>query len=85
MRRTGGFAGQVRERTLRLTELPDDDAAHWRSLLAGDRLARLADAPTHPDAYCYGVRCEAAQLDVTIPEPALEPEVRDLFDRTLTR
>jgi hypothetical protein len=85
VRRTGGFGGLVRERTLRLSELPDDDAAHWRSLLSGDRLARLADAPTHPDAFCYGVRCEAAQLDVTIPEPALEPEVRDLFDRTLTR
>jgi hypothetical protein len=84
VRRTGGFGGLVRERTLRLAELPDDDASHWRDLLAGDKLARLADAPTHPDAFCYGVRCEAPRLDVTIPEPALEPDVRDLFERTLT-
>jgi hypothetical protein len=85
VRRTGGFGGLVRERTLRLHDLPDDDASQWRALLSGDRLARLADAPTHPDAFCYGVRCEAARLDVTIPEPALEPDVRDLFERTLTR
>lgn len=85
VRRTGGFGGLVRERTLRLHELPEDDAAHWRGLLSGDRLARLADAPTHPDAFCYGVRCEAAALDVTIPEPALEPDERALFERTLTQ
>jgi Zn-dependent metalloprotease len=85
VRRTGGFAGLVRERTLRFDELPDDDAIRWRELVAGDRLARLADAPTHPDAFCYGVRCDAVRLDVTIPEPALEPELRDLFERTLTR
>jgi hypothetical protein len=83
VRRTGGFGGLVRERTLRLAELPDDDASRWRDLLAGDKLARLADAPTHPDAFCYGVRCDAARLDVTIPEPALEPSERDLFERTL--
>jgi hypothetical protein len=83
VRRTGGFAGLVRERTLRLAELPAADATRWRDLLAGDHLARLADTPMHPDAYCYGVRCEAASLDVTIPEPALAPEVRDLFERTL--
>jgi len=85
LRRTGGFGGMVRQRTLRIGELPDDDASRWRDLLTDDRLTRLADAPTHPDAFCYGVRCDAARLDVTIPEPALEPDVRDLFERTLTR
>jgi hypothetical protein len=85
VRRTGGFAGLVRERTLRFDELPDDDASRWRELVAGGGLARLADAPTHPDAFCYGVRCDAVRLDVTIPEPALEPELRELFERTLTR
>jgi len=83
VRRTGGFGGLVRERTLRLDDLPDDDASQWRDLLQGDRLTRLADAPTHPDAFCYGVRCDVPRLDVTIPEPALEPDVRDLFERTL--
>jgi len=85
LRRTGGFGGMVRQRTLRIGELPDDDASRWRDLLTDDRLTRLADAPTHPDAFCYGVRCDAARLDVTIPEPVLEPDVRDLFERTLTR
>jgi hypothetical protein len=84
VRRTGGFGGLVRERTLRLDDLPDDDASRWRELLADDRLTRLAGAPTHPDAFCYGVRCEAVRLDVTVPEPALEPELRDLLERTLT-
>ena len=66
VRRTGGFAGIVRERTLRLHDLPEDDASRWRDLLAGDRLTRLADAPTHPDAFSYAVRCNAVRLDVTI-------------------
>jgi hypothetical protein len=83
VRRTGGFGGLVRERTLRLGDLPDDDAARWRDLLEGDHLARLADARTHPDAFCYGVRCDASGLDVTIPEPALGPDVRELLERTL--
>lgn len=83
VRRTGGFAGLVRERTLRLGDLPDDDAARWRDLLSGDRLTRLADGPTHPDAFCYGVRCDAARVDVTIPEPALEPDLLELIERTL--
>jgi len=85
VRRTGGFGGLVRERTLRFDDLPDEDASRWQELVAGDRLARLADAPTHPDAFCYGVRCDAVRLDVTIPEPALEADLRDLFERTLTR
>ena len=85
VRRTGGFGGLVRERTVALEELPDDDASRWRELLAGDRLSRLADAPTHPDAFCYGVRCDVPPVDVTIPEPALGDDLRDLFERTLTR
>lgn len=83
VRRTGGFGGLVRERTLHLDELPDEDASRWRELLTGDRLSALADAPTHPDAFCYGVRCEAYRLDVTVPEPALEPSLRELIERTL--
>jgi hypothetical protein len=84
VRRTGGFGGLVRERTVRLGDLPEDDAARWRDLIVGDRLTRLADAPTHPDAFSYGVRCEAVRLEVTIPEPALEPDVLELFERTLS-
>ena len=85
LRRTGGFGGLVRERTLRLGDLPEDDAGRWQELLGGDRLTRLADAPSHPDAFCYGVRCDAARVDVSIPEPALEADLRELFERTLAR
>ncbi|MGZ4639742.1 MAG: protealysin inhibitor emfourin, partial [Actinomycetes bacterium] len=37
VRRTGGFGGLVRERTLRLDDLPDEDASRWRELLGSDR------------------------------------------------
>jgi hypothetical protein len=83
VRRTGGFGGLVRERTLHLDDLPGEDAARWRDLIAGDRLTALEQAPTHPDAFCYGVRCPAQRLDVTVPEPALAPDLRALFERTL--
>ena len=83
VRRTGGFAGQVRERTVSLDDLPDDDASAWRTLLASPTLMALARGRMVPDAFCYGVSCDAPPLDVSIPEPALPEGVRELFDRTL--
>lgn len=85
VRRTGGFGGLRLERALNFDELPAEDANQWRDLLAGDRLAAFADAPDHPDAFSYAVRWEAAGIDLTVPEPALTTDVRDLFERTLTR
>lgn len=83
VRRSGGFAGQVRERTVLLDELPDDDATAWRALLASPTLMALAQGRMIPDAFRYGVSCEEPPVDVTIPEPALPEGVRALFDRTL--
>ena len=85
MRRTGGFAGRTRSRTVALAELPDPDTAAWRELLATDRLQALAAAVEreYPDAYCYGVRCAVPEVDVVVPEPALTDDVRDLLERTL--
>ncbi|GAA4115985.1 hypothetical protein GCM10022415_12750 [Knoellia locipacati] len=83
VRRTGGFAGQVRERSVTLDELPDDDATAWRTLLASPTLMALAQGRMVPDAFRYAVSCDAPPLDVTIPEPALPEGVRALFDRTL--
>ncbi|WP_427384468.1 protealysin inhibitor emfourin [Janibacter sp. G56] len=83
LRRTGGFAGQVRERRVDVGALPESDAAAWQDLLRGRGLTDLAGAPSHPDAYCYGVTCDAPALDVLVPEPALPQSVRDLFERTL--
>lgn len=83
LRRTGGFAGLVKQNSVELAELSDPDAAAWRNLLAERRLDELAGARTHPDAFCYSVRCADPAIDVTVPEPALPDDVRELFDRTL--
>ncbi len=85
VRRTGGFAGRTRERTVTLGELPEEDDRAWRDLLATDRLQGLAAAADrdYPDAYCYGVRCAVPEVDVTVPEPVLTDDVRSLLERTL--
>ncbi|GAA4408887.1 hypothetical protein GCM10023168_26860 [Fodinibacter luteus] len=87
VRRTGGFAGRTLERTVTLDELPRGDARAWRSLLAHDTLPAIADRaaerPAVPDAFCYGVRCDAPPLDVELPEVELSDEVRTLLERTL--
>ncbi len=81
--RTGGFAGVVRERRVQLAELPDPDENEWHQLLAGPTLRQLSQAPSHPDAFCYGVRSEDPELDITVSEPELPKTTRELFERTL--
>lgn len=86
VRRTGGFAGVTRERTVALQDLPAKDAKAWTSLLAGKSLHRAAaagEAATHPDAFSYDVECAHPQVAVSIPEPALTDRTRRLLDRTL--
>ncbi len=85
VRRTGGFAGRSRERTVVLHDLPESDTRQWQRLLATDRLRGLAAAVEreYPDAYCYGVRCAHPELDVSVPEPALTDDIRGLLERTL--
>jgi len=83
VRRTGGLAGMVLERTVTLADLPEHDTRHWRELLGGGELAAAAQGPTHPDAFSYDVRCSDPAIDLSIPEPALSEEARLLFERTL--
>ena len=86
VRRTGGFAGVTRERTVALQDLPAKDAKAWTSLLAGKSLHRAAaagEAATHPDAFSYDVECAHPQVAVSISEPALTDRTRRLLDRTL--
>jgi hypothetical protein len=83
VRRTGGLAGLTRERSVRLADLPGQDAEVWRALLGGGQLLALADAPTYPDAYCYEVCCRAPKVRVSLPEPGLPGSLRDLLERTL--
>lgn len=70
---------------MQLGDLSDEDATAWHALLAERRLQTLAgvEADAVPDAYSYGVRCDHPETDVTLPEPTLPEDVRDLFDRTL--
>jgi hypothetical protein len=84
VRRTGGFAGITRERRTSLAELPKPDQQAWAGLLAGETLPRLAAASEpKPDAFCYGVTCHAADIDVQLAEHDLPAHVRSLFERTL--
>jgi hypothetical protein len=85
LRRTGGFAGLVRERQVALGDLPERDAKDWQHLLAAPTLQRIAaieDRP-QPDAYCYSVVCEQVDLDVAVAEPHLPEAIHQLFERTL--
>ncbi len=85
LRRTGGFAGQVRERQVLIGELPEPLARGWQSLLVEptlQRIAAVADQP-RPDAYCYSVVCQPVDLDVTVAEPHLPESIHQLFERTL--
>ena len=85
LRRTGGFAGLVRERQVALGELPERDAKDWQHLLAAPTLQRIAaieDRP-QPDAFCYSVVCEQVDLDVDLAEPHLPEAIHQLFERTL--
>ncbi len=85
VRRTGGFAGLVLERTVTLGDLPAHDVRHWQQLLAGGQLREMSRGRTHPDAFCYDVQCSQPRVELSIPEPAMPDEVRLLFERTLER
>ncbi|WP_052358500.1 protealysin inhibitor emfourin [Terrabacter tumescens] len=85
LRRTGGFAGQVRERRVAIGELPERDAKDWQHLLAASTLQRIAASTerTHPDAFVYSVVCDEVGCDITIQEPHLPEAIHSLFERTL--
>ncbi|WP_344257174.1 protealysin inhibitor emfourin [Terrabacter carboxydivorans] len=85
LRRTGGFAGQVRERRMALGELPERDARDWTHLLAAPTLQRIAASTerSHPDAFVYSVVCDEVGCDITIQEPHLPEAIHSLFERTL--
>jgi hypothetical protein len=85
LRRTGGFAGLVREREVAIGDLPESDAKHWQHLLSAPTLQRIAASTerSHPDAYIYSVVCDEAGCDVTVQEPHLPEAIHSLFERTL--
>jgi hypothetical protein len=82
--RSGGVAGVVRTRTVALSDMPDSDAAQWTDLLASHRLTALADdSDAFPDTFRYEVSCDSYEVDVEVPETALEQHERAHFRRTL--
>jgi Thermolysin metallopeptidase, alpha-helical domain/Thermolysin metallopeptidase, catalytic domain len=84
LRRTGGFAGLVRERPFTLGDLPDRDTKNWQQLLAAPTLQRIAAEPgEHPDMFCYSITCREADVDVTVAEPHLPEAIHALLERTL--
>ncbi len=84
VRRTGGVAGLVRERRTSLAELPRSDRRAWAGLLAEGTLPALAaQSEPKPDVFCYGVVCQAAEVDVEVAEHDLPSHLRALFERTL--
>lgn len=85
LRRSGGFAGLVRERRVAIGELPERDAKDWQHLLAAPTLQRIAASTerTHPDAYIYSVVCDEVGCDITVQEPHLPEAIHSLFERTL--
>ncbi|MDC5696142.1 M4 family metallopeptidase [Intrasporangium calvum] len=85
VRRTGGFAGRVRERRVTIGDLPERDARDWQHLLAAPTLQRIAATAggDHPDAFCYDVVCPQVHVDVTVAEPHLPEAIHQLLERTL--
>ncbi len=85
IKRSGGVAGTQVEREVRLRDLPAEDAAHWKALVATRALERasLDTSQPRPDAFSYEVQVPSLGLQLSIPEPALEDGARDLLDRTL--
>lgn len=86
VRRSGGFAGVVKEGRVRLEDLGDEDAQAWTELLSGPELqAAAASSQPSPgaDRFWYAVCCEEPPVDVEVSEQALAEPTRDLLERTL--
>lgn len=81
--RSGGVAGMMRSREVRLEELPEGDAHGIRRLLAAPELPEMIEQPARPDAFSYGLREDGDGVDVQIPESALSSETRELLERVL--
>jgi hypothetical protein len=87
VRRSGGFAGQTLEKTVRLADLPRDDATRWQSLLSGPLQGVVAGA-AQPDRFVYqvelaGTESVAPAVAVTLSEQDLSSDVLGLLNRAI--
>lgn len=87
VRRSGGVAGIMRDRTVVLGELPRADTDQWQTLVGSGALeeaaSRGAHEPPRPDAFSYRLTCPEAGIDVEISEQHLPGAVVELIERTL--
>jgi Thermolysin metallopeptidase, alpha-helical domain/Thermolysin metallopeptidase, catalytic domain/Emfourin len=83
VRRSGGVGGITRERTVTLSELPEDEVLHWQQVFTEGVLRTLAGGRSYPDTFVYSIVCVSVDVDVTVAEPDLPSPVRDLLVRTL--
>ncbi|HYG94822.1 MAG TPA: protealysin inhibitor emfourin [Nocardioides sp.] len=80
VRRSGGFAGQVREATVDL-DADDDVATRARHLFEQVDTEELGQGRPVPDAFVYSFRC--GPVDAQLGEHDLTPELRELADLVL--
>ena len=86
VRRSGGFAGTVREGRVRLDELDDEDAHAWAELLTGPELhaaAARTEQARGADSLWYSVCCDEPAVDVEVPDRALDDRTRHLLERAV--
>ncbi len=81
VRRSGGFAGQVRSAMLDLSA--DPEGPRVRQLLMRVNLQGLSISPARPDRFVYTVRY--GDLDLTLPEQDLTPELHRVVKIVLDR
>lgn len=80
VRRTGGFAGQVREATVDL-DADDEVGTRARRLFEAVDPETLAGRQPLPDAFVYTFRCRPVNL--TLSEHDLTPELAELAELVL--
>jgi len=86
LERTGGFGGLVTRRSLDTADLPAEEAARLRSLVAEADLDAAGDAAARatvpvPDAYHYRLTVVAGgrRWDLSLSDPQVPPDLRPLL------
>lgn len=86
--RSGGIAGVTVRASLDTDELAPEEAESVRRLVERIDLAAAPSAGRHrPDEFQYrlGVICDDVRHEVSMPEHALTPEIRDLVRYVIRR
>jgi hypothetical protein len=84
--RRGGIAGLPRTGSGTMDDLPSEQAAAARAVLAGTEWGAAADRPKHPDAFTYEVSVEGANgsRSRSFAEHELPDDLRPLVKHLLS-